>query len=188
MPVIGTATLVLAASLSMDAFAAALGKGAGLRRPGLGAALAVGAVFGLFQAGMPLLGFMLGVTVGGLVQAVDHWIAFVLLTGIGARMAWAGWKGEEGAASGASGFALGALLMAGLATSVDALAAGVPLALLGGQVVATACVIGAVTFALSAAGVLMGRAVGPLLGRWAEGAGGIGLMLLGAKILAEHTL
>jgi len=186
MPIVGTTTLVLALSLSADAFAASLGKGACLRKPGLGPALRVGTVFGLFQAAMPILGFLLGITIGGYVQAVDHWVAFLLLSALGGRMAWGAWRGRE--VDCASGIALGALLAAGLATSIDAFAVGIPLALMGAQILASALVIGLVTFLMSAGGVLVGGAVGPRLGRWAEAIGGLGLMALGTKILIEHTL
>lgn len=185
---IATTTFALAFSLAMDAFAAALGKGAALRRPNMGHALTVGAVFGAFQMVMPLIGFALGMAFADIVAAVDHWIAFVLLCVVGGRMAWEAWKGgeeEEGRAVGTT-LTLSALFMAGFATSVDALAIGVPLAFFDEPILASALVIGLVTFGLSTIGVLLGRAVGPLLGRWAVGIGGVGLVLLGTKILVQH--
>lgn len=186
---IATTTFALALSLAMDAFAAALGKGAALRRPHMGHALTVGAVFGAFQMVMPLIGFALGMAFADVVAAVDHWIAFVLLSVVGGRMALEAWKGDaEGEGGGAPGMTLtlSALFMAGFATSVDALAIGVPLAFFDEPILASALVIGLVTFALSTIGVLLGRAVGPLLGRWAVGIGGVGLVLLGTKILVQH--
>ncbi|WP_292910488.1 manganese efflux pump MntP family protein [Niveispirillum sp.] len=185
---IATTTVALAFSLAMDAFAAALGKGAALRRPHMGHALTVGAVFGAFQMVMPLIGFALGMAFADIVAAVDHWIAFVLLSVVGGRMAWEAWKGEGEDADGVSGvtLTLSALFMAGFATSVDALAIGVPLAFFDEPILASAVVIGLVTFGLSTIGVLLGRAVGPLLGRWAVGIGGAGLVLLGTKILVQH--
>jgi putative Mn2+ efflux pump MntP len=183
---IATTTFVLALSLAMDAFAAALGKGAALRRPNMGQALTVGAVFGGFQMIMPLIGFALGMAFANIVAAVDHWIAFVLLSVVGGRMVWEAWKGEEDGTGGGMVLTLSALFMAGFATSVDALAIGVPLAFFDEPILASALVIGLVTFGLSTLGVLLGRAVGPLLGRWAVGIGGAGLMLLGTKILVQH--
>lgn len=183
---IATTTFVLALSLAMDAFAAALGKGAALRRPNMGQALTVGAVFGGFQMIMPLIGFALGMAFADIVAAVDHWIAFILLSVVGGRMVWEAWKGEEDGAGSGMVLTLSALFMAGFATSVDALAIGVPLAFFDEPILASALVIGLVTFGLSTLGVLLGRAVGPLLGRWAVGIGGAGLMLLGTKILVQH--
>lgn len=187
---IATTTFALALSLAMDAFAAALGKGAALRRPSMGYALTVGVVFGGFQMVMPLIGFALGMAFADIVAAVDHWIAFILLSIVGGRMVWEAWRGGDGeeGADRAPGMTLtlSALFMAGFATSVDALAIGVPLAFFDEPILASALVIGLVTFGLSTIGVLLGRAVGPLLGRWAVGIGGGGLILLGAKILVQH--
>nr|WP_245838173.1 manganese efflux pump MntP family protein [Niveispirillum lacus] len=185
---IATTTVALAFSLAMDAFAAALGKGAALRRPNMGQALTVGVVFGGFQFLMPLVGFALGLAFADIVAAVDHWIAFVLLGLVGGRMAWEAWQGGDGEEQGPAGMTLmlSALFMAGFATSVDALAIGVPMAFFDEPILVSALVIGLVTFGLSTIGVLLGRAVGPLLGRWAVGIGGVGLMLLGTKILIQH--
>jgi len=186
--VIATTTFALALSLAMDAFAAALGKGAALRRPNIGQALTVGAVFGGFQMVMPLIGFALGMAFADIVAAVDHWIAFILLAVVGGRMAWEAWSEaaqDDGDGAGMT-LTLSALFMAGFATSVDALAIGVPLAFFDEPILASAVVIGLVTFGLSTAGVLLGRVVGPLFGRWAVGAGGIGLVILGTKILVQH--
>jgi putative Mn2+ efflux pump MntP len=185
--VIASTTVALAFSLAMDAFAAALGKGAALRRPSWGAALTVGAVFGAFQMVMPLIGFALGLAFADIIDAVDHWIAFGLLLLIGGRMAWEAFKAEEEEEAGLK-LTFSALFVAGFATSVDALAVGVPLALFETPVLISALVIGAVTFGLSTAGVFLGRVVGPLFGRWAVGIGGVGLVALGAKILIEHTM
>lgn len=185
--VIASTTVALAVSLAMDAFAAALGKGAALRRPSWGAALTVGAVFGGFQMVMPLIGFALGLAFADIIEAVDHWIAFGLLLLIGGRMVWEALKADAGAEPGMK-LTFSTLFVAGFATSVDALAVGVPLALFDSPVFVSALVIGAVTFGLSTAGVFLGRAVGPLFGRWAVGIGGIGLVALGAKILVEHTM
>lgn len=185
---IATTVFALALSLAMDAFAAALGKGASLSRPSWSNALKVGAVFGLFQMVMPLVGFGLGVAFAGLIEAVDHWVAFGLLAAIGLRMVWEAWDADPGEMAGRSDLALTTLFVAGLATSIDALAVGVPLALFDEPIVMSAAVIGLVTFALSTVGVLLGRAVGPVFGRWAVAAGGLGLIALGTKILVEHTL
>ena len=184
--------LILAFSLSMDSFAAALGTGACLRRPGLWEAVRVGACFGSVQLAMPLIGFTLGLTFATVVQEVDHWIAFLLLLGVGGKMVWESLFGDdddEDADAGCGGrTALGPLLLTAVATSIDAAAVGVSLAVVDVDIVSVCLLIGAVTFGLASGGVLMGRAAGPLLGRRAELIGGLGLIAIGAKILAEHTL
>lgn len=182
--------LILAFSLSMDSFAAALGTGACLRRPGLWEAVRVGACFGGVQLAMPLIGFALGLTFATVVQDVDHWIAFLLLLGVGGKMVWESLSGDEedGEDAGCGGrTALGPLLLTAVATSIDAAAVGISLAVVDVDIVSVCLLIGAVTFGLSSGGVLMGRAAGPLLGRRAELIGGLGLIAIGVKILAEHT-
>lgn len=182
--------LVLAFSLSMDSFAAALGTGAMLRRPGAWEALRVGIMFGGVQLAMPMLGFALGLTFASYVEAVDHWIAFLLLLGIGGKMLWESVSDdadEDGEAScGRQGLAQ--LFLTAVATSIDAAAVGVTLAVMDVDIVGVCVLIGLVTFGLASGGVLMGRAAGPLFGKRAELIGGLGLIAIGAKILIEHTL
>lgn len=185
---IATTTFALAFSLATDAFAAALGKGASLQQPKVSQALTVGTIFGLFQMVMPLIGFALGVAFADIIAALDHWIAFILLSIVGGRMALGAWQaaGDGEIAHAQMRLTLPALFLAGFATSIDALAIGVPMAFFDEPILTSAMVIGLVTFALSTLGVLLGRAVGPLLGRGAVGIGGAGLILLGIKILIEH--
>ncbi|HYH17324.1 MAG TPA: manganese efflux pump MntP family protein [Azospirillum sp.] len=181
--------LVLAFSLSMDSFAAALGTGAVLRRPGAWEALRVGIMFGGVQLAMPMLGFVLGLTFATYVEAVDHWIAFLLLLGIGGKMLWEGVSADEDEEDGLCGRpGLTQLFLTAVATSIDAAAVGVTLAVMDVDIVGVCVLIGLVTFGLASGGVLMGRAVGPLIGKRAEILGGLGLIAIGAKILIEHTL
>ncbi|AWK89946.1 manganese efflux pump MntP family protein [Azospirillum thermophilum] len=183
---IGT-SLALAFSLSMDSFAAALGRGAVLRRPGFPEAMRVGAAFGICQCAMPLLGWAVGIAFASLVEAVDHWIAFGLLLAVGGAMIRNFLAGEEDEeADSRSGWM--ALLTTAVATSIDAAAVGAGLALVDIDMVTTAMLIGAVTFAVAFGGVLIGRAAGDRLGRWAELFGGIILIGIGLNILIEHTL
>jgi len=133
---------------------------------------------------MPLIGWGIGAFALGLVEAVDHWIAFGLLSFLGVRMLRAGHVGDEEAARALTGKAL---LVAGVATSIDALAAGITLPTLSVAPLTAAGLIGLVTFAMSGAGVVLGRVAGDRWGAWAERAGGVILIALGAKILAEHT-
>ena len=174
--------LLLALALAMDAFAVALTQGARFR-PDLRRGIAIAATFGLFQAAMPLAGWTIGAFALAYVEAIDHWIAFGLLAFLGVRML-GGHVGEEEATHRLTGRAL---LVAGVATSIDALAAGITLPTLDVGPLTAAALIGGVTFALSGAGVLLGRVAGDRFGQWAERAGGIILIALGCRILAEHT-
>ncbi|WP_448188130.1 manganese efflux pump MntP [Azospirillum sp. sgz301742] len=182
--------LVLAFSLSMDSFAAALGTGAVLRRPSLGEALRVGLLFGGVQLAMPLIGFGLGLTFATYVEAVDHWIAFLLLLGVGGKMVWESLSGDEEDEdeSQRGRLGLGPLFLMAVATSIDAAAVGVSLAVVDVDIVGICLLIGLVTFGMASGGVLMGRAAGPLFGKRAELLGGLGLIAIGAKILVEHTM
>lgn len=174
--------LLLAVALAMDAFAVALTQGARFR-PDVRGALAIALTFGAFQGFMPLAGWGIGAFALAYVEAVDHWIAFGLLTFLGVRML-GGHVGEAEAARSLTGTAL---LVAGLATSIDALAAGITLPTLSVAPPTAAALIGAVTFVISGVGVWLGRRAGDHLGTWAERAGGIILIGLGCKILAEHS-
>ena len=177
-----TAALLLAIALAMDAFAVALTQGARFR-PGWDGALAIAATFGLFQAVMPLIGWGIGAVGLTYLAAVDHWIAFGLLTFLGVRML-GGHVGEEEAAHALTGRAL---LVAGVATSIDALAAGITLPTLDVAPGLAVALIGGVTFIMSLGGVVLGRRAGDTFGPWAERVGGLILIGLGCKILAEHT-
>ena len=177
-----TEVLLLAFALAMDAFAVALTQGARFR-PGWRSGAAIALTFGIFQAVMPLAGWGIGAVALRYVEAVDHWIAFGLLAFLGGRML-GGHAGDEQAARALTGTAL---LVAGIATSIDALAAGITLPALGIGLVTAVALIGGITGAMSAMGVMVGRIAGDRLGVWAERAGGVILIGLGVKILAEHT-
>ncbi|MBP2228980.1 putative Mn2+ efflux pump MntP [Azospirillum agricola] len=187
-------SLALAFSLSMDSFAAALSRGACSRRPGLPEAMRVGMAFGVAQCAMPLIGWAVGIAFASLVEAVDHWIAFGLLLAVGGAMIRnAILDSEEEGESDCGPVRSGrnewlALLTTAIATSIDAAAVGAGLAMVDVDMVTTAALIGAVTFAVAFGGVLIGRAAGSRLGRWAELAGGLVLIGIGAKILVEHTI
>jgi len=177
-----TEALLLAFALAMDAFAVALTQGARFR-PSVAGGMAIALTFGVFQALMPLAGWGIGAVAFEYIEAVDHWIAFGLLTFLGVRML-SGHVGEDEAARALTGKAL---LIAGVATSIDALAAGITLPTLAIAPLVAVGLIGGVTFAMSGAGVMMGRIAGDRWGEWAERTGGVILIGLGAKILAEHS-
>lgn len=187
-----TSIAVLSLSMSADAFAAAVGRGAA-QRPGLLAALRTGLVFGTIEAITPLIGWSLGLAASGFITAVDHWIAFGLLGAVGLRMTVDGSRGlRRDRAAGGDGArprrkGVLALLATAVGTSIDAAAVGVTLAFLQANILAIAMAIGLATFAMASLGMLIGRAVGARLGSVAEILGGLALLALGIGILAEHT-
>ncbi len=172
----------------MDAFAASLCKGLAARSLRPRQALAVGGMFGFFQVAMPLAGYCFAHVFRSWVEQVDHWIAFLLLAFLGLRMiveSRADAPEEVSRDSGRSPFALLSLLPPAFATSVDALAVGVAFALRGTYrgILFTVAVIGLVTFALSCAGVYVGRLCGMRFRSKAELVGGLLLILIGTRIL-----
>lgn len=185
------AILILSLSMSADAFAAAIGRGA-QQRPTLPQALRAGLVFGVIEAITPLIGFGLGVIAAGTVDAFDHWIAFALLGTVGGKMIWEALKPdkddltEDGTGTRAAKAGMVALVATAVGTSIDAGAVGISLALLGENIWIIAAAIGLTTFALATLGLLVGKFAGTRLGRIAELVGGFALIVLGSKILLEH--
>lgn len=175
--------LIVAAGLSMDAFAVSVCKGLAVTKATFKHSIPAGLYFGIFQAMMPAAGYLLGAGFSAAVSDADHWIAFLLLTAIGGKMAVdSGRETEQPNAS----FAPRAMLPLAVATSIDALAVGAGFAFLNVRIVPAVCLIGAVTFILSAAGVQLGARFGSRLRKRAELTGGVILILMGAKILMEH--
>ena len=174
---------ILAVGLSMDAFAVSVCKGLAVQKADLRACCTAGIWFGGFQALMPLLGYYLGAQFSSYVEAVGHWIAFLLLALIGVNMIREA-RGDADAQSAAMG--VRAMLPLAVATSIDALAVGVTFALLTDRIVPAVCLIGATTFLISAAGVKIGSLFGAKWRSRAEICGGVILILLGLKILLEH--
>ena len=176
---------VIAVGLSMDAFAVSVCKGLSAGRVRLGHALTAGIWFGGFQALMPFLGWLLGSRFQSFISSVDHWIAFLLLGLIGLNMVRES-RSQEEEEVGAS-FAPKAMLPLAVATSIDALAVGITLALLPGVNIAAAVLfIGCITFILSAVGLKVGNVFGLKYKNKAEMVGGAILILMGLKILLEH--
>jgi len=169
----------LAIALSMDAFAVAIGLGAKKNTPGL--ALKAGLFFGIFQAIMPFIGYLGGKGVLVWVEAYAHWIAFVLLTAIGAKMLYEGC--QENIEEDIAIITNKMMLILAIATSIDAMAAGFSLTLLDVNPYAACLIIGIVTFSFSWAGVLIGRNGGNWLESKAEIFGGTILILMGIKML-----
>ncbi|MEJ7735001.1 MAG: manganese efflux pump MntP family protein [Polyangiaceae bacterium] len=180
--------LVLAGALAMDAAAVAMERGIAAERVRLRHVLLVGALFGGFQAAMPILGWLLGSRIGPMVEAWDHWIAFAILGALGGKSIWEALRGQkaEDAAKKGDVFGLRVLLVLAVATSIDALAAGFTLPMMGAPPAATFATIGVVTAVLSGAGVVVGKRLGPLFGERIHLIGGLVLVALGVKILVEH--
>ena len=176
--------LVLAVGLSMDAFAVAICKGLALQKIKPRHMIVVGAWFGGFQALMPLIGFFLASMFAQSIQDFDHWVAFALLALIGGNMIREAIRGDEEEAD--ASLAVITMLVMAVATSIDALAVGISLAVVSANIWASVCLIGVVTFALSALGVKLGSVFGAKYKSKAELAGGVILVLLGLKILLEH--
>ena len=186
----GVSTLgALGLGLSVDAFAAALGKGATGDRIRLPQAVRIGAVFGFFEALTPAIGWAVGLVLSSWIAAVDHWIAFALLAAVGGHMVWEGFTASDLAEDGAAvrgNQSVARLALTALATSIDACAVGVSLAILNVNIVTACLIIGAVTTVVATLGVLLGRHVGAILGRYAELLGGAALILIAAGILFQH--
>ena len=173
--------LLLGVGLAMDAFAVSLCKGLAFGKVRPGQALTVGIWFGVFQALMPVIGFFLGRSFYDLVSSFAYWVAFLMLLAIGLNMfREALFEVEEGIDS-SLGFRI--MLFLAVATSIDALAVGISLAMEGGEIWAPAAVIGAVTLLISMAGVYIGGLFGDRFGRNAEILGGIILIGIGTRLL-----
>ncbi len=177
--------LSLAVGLSMDAFAVSICKGLSVSKVCPKHMLICGLYFGGFQMLMPLIGYLLGVNFRSMIASVDHWIAFVLLSLIGANMLRESFSGDKDENVDAS-FGVKTMLLMAVATSIDALAVGVTFAFLEVNIVPAVSFIGITTFVFSAAGVLIGNIFGTKWKNKAEFAGGAILILIGLKILIEH--
>ncbi|RAX14659.1 hypothetical protein CKY02_01840 [Photorhabdus bodei] len=181
------ATLILALALSMDAFAAAICKGAALHRPHFREAIRTGLIFGLVEACTPLIGWSIGLYASQYIMEWDHWIAFTLLFVLGCRMITESFKAnqEKKCESPCRNNSI-VLITTAIATSLDAMAIGIGLAFLEVNIVHTAMAIGMVTMIMATLGILIGRYIGPLLGKRAELIGGLILIAIGFNILFEH--
>lgn len=175
---------ILALGLSLDAFAVAIASGIILKKPAWPQVFKIAAAFGFFQFLMPLLGWLAGLTLKAFITSIDHWIAFILLSGIGGKMIADSlhpcehrkinpleWK---------------TLLALAVATSVDALAAGIGFAFLSIHIFSAVIFIGLWTFFLSAVGVKVGYRLGCLFEKWVHLTGGLILIIIGTNILIRH--
>ena len=178
--------LLIAVGVSMDAFAVSIAKGISAHRIGWRHALLAGLWFGGFQALMPCIGYFLGLGFATFIGQWDHWVAWLLLTFIGANMVKESFSKDEDEVSGGWGF--WHMLTLAVATSIDALAVGVSFAFLEMSVWMPIIIIGITTMMFSIAGVLLGKKVGERFKSKAELVGGLVLIAIGIKILWEHTM
>jgi len=178
--------VLIGVGLSMDAFAAALVKGLCSKDLRYGLALKVGLYFGVFQGFMVWLGYTLGLSFSGLINSFDHWVAFVLLALIGGKMIYEGFQPKDLSCEVDPGTSVKAMITISIATSIDALAVGISLALLSTDIVSTSLIISFVTFALSFLGVRIGKRWAAKLDNTAEIMGGLVLIGIGIKILIDH--
>ena len=182
--------LLLGVGVSMDAFAVSICKGLAMRRATLRGCMTCGLWFGGFQALMPTIGFFLGALFAEAIQAFDHWVAFALLAVIGINMLKEALEQEECCCccqENGADLSVKTMFVMAVATSIDALAVGISLAMAGNVNIWTAAAfIGLCTFSFSAAGVKIGNVFGARYEKKAQIAGGVILVLLGLKILLEH--
>lgn len=178
---------LIAVGLSADAFSVSVCKGLNMRKLNLKHAYVIALFFGVFQAVMPLLGYLLGTGFSEYIERYDHWIAFVLLAFIGGKMALEAIREKDGEAEEKTDtLSIGELTILAVATSIDALAVGITFAFLKVNILPSVLLIGVTTFALSLGGVLLGNRFGAKYKSKAEIAGGVILILIGLKILLEH--
>ena len=180
--------LLIGLAMSTDAFAAAIGKGAAMTRPRLPQALRAGLIFGVVEAITPVIGWLLGTAASKYIEAWDHWIAFGLLVLLGLHMIRQALGAEDDAHAppGDTNASVLTLAVAGLATSIDAMAVGIGLAFADVRIAVVAIVIGLCTFTMVTLGIMLGRALGAIIGKRAEIAGGVILIVVGSAILYEH--
>lgn len=176
---------LIGVGLAMDAFAVSICKGLAMRRMNYKKAIIIAAFFGGFQALMPALGYVLGTTFANKIAAIDHWIAFILLALIGANMIKEALSSDDDECQDDS-LRLGDLIMLSIATSIDALAVGITFAFFNVSLLLSVSMIGIITFIICVIGVKVGNVFGEKYKSKAELAGGLILIVMGAKILIDH--
>ena len=182
-------------ALSMDAFAVSITKGMTIKNLKKSTALKIALAFGLFQGGMPLLGWILGISFESYIKSIDHWIAFILLGFIGFNMIkvfFEDKKEEESelefsATADDVDLSNKEIIMLAIATSIDALAVGISFAFLNVNIIPASLIICIITFLVCAVGAFIGNKVGDIFNGYAELVGGVILILIGFNILNEHT-
>ena len=179
--------ILLAIGLSFDSFAVSVCSGLNLPHIRFFQAAKIAVFLALFQAGMPLIGWLLGNSMKSLIEPVDHWIAFGLLSLIGGKMIIESFINSESREI-KNPLHIRVILLLSLATSIDALAVGFSFATMIEKILLAVFIIGLVTFIASMLGILLGKKTGPTFNRYAEIFGGLILIIIGSKILIEHIL
>lgn len=179
--------LFIAFGLAMDSFAVSITSGIAIKRLRIGHALRIGLFFGSFQAAMPVVGWLAGMSLKDFISGVDHWVAFGLLSLIGGKMIFESLQMESEKKE-MNPLNVYVLLILSVATSIDALAIGVSFAFIKIAIITPAILIGIVTFLLSSLGVFIGNRLGHFFENKIELAGGFILIVMGTKILLEHLL
>ncbi|WP_294389833.1 manganese efflux pump MntP family protein [uncultured Clostridium sp.] len=199
-------TIVLTAfALAMDAFAVSVTKGMTLKNLTKAIAIKIALFFGVFQAAMPLIGWLLGISFQGYIKAIDHWIALILLSILGGKMIYEFYESRkegtsenedtesevsttlEGEENNKYEISNKELTTLAIATSIDALAVGISFAFLNVNIVSSSLIIGIITFIVCFIGVIAGKKIGAIFKDYAELIGGIILILIGINIFNEHT-
>ena len=175
--------IILSIGLAMDAFAVSICKGLSVKKVKPKHYLIVGGYFGGFQALMPLVGYLLGISFQQFIVSIDHWIAFILLGIIGINMIKESFEDDENVNA---SFSFKDMLPLAVATSIDALAVGITFAFLQVNIALAVTLIGVITFIFSAVGIKIGAIFGDKFKNKAELLGGVVLILIGLKILLEH--
>jgi len=177
----------LAVGLSFDSFAVSVCSGLSLPHIRFFQAVKIAVFMAIFQAFMPLIGWLIGNSMKSLIEPVDHWIAFGMLSLIGGKMIIESFIGSE-AREIKNPLHIRVILLLSLATSIDALAVGFSFAVLLDKILIAVLIIGVVTFIASMLGILLGKKTGPKINRYAEIIGGLILILIGLKIMIEHFI
>ena len=178
--------VLLSFGLATDAFAASITSGLAINKLRIRHAMIIAAFFGVFQAVMPMLGWLCGSWAEEYIKSIDHWIAFVLLAGLGSKVVWDAFKDDDEEEEKRNPLSIHILFIMAIATSIDALAVGVSMSCLGVPIITPALIIGIITFITSFAGVYIGDNVGHIFENKLEIFGGLVLIGIGAKILIEH--
>ncbi len=179
--------LIIAIGLSADCFAVAFSGCIAMKSISKKQVVIASLSFGIFQALMPLLGWLAGQTVVGYIADYDHWLAFALLAFIGGKMVWESFRNKDDSCR-TDITKWSTLLTLSVATSIDALAVGLTFAFLEVNIALACGVIGATAFLISILGFVLGRKAGRVLGKRAELIGGLVLIAIGLRILLSHLL
>jgi len=179
--------LIIAAALAMDAFSVSIATGAAHKKTGNLNALKMAFFFGIFQAVMPIIGWLAGLSFRKYIESFDHWIAFALLALVGGKMIYEAIFTKQKQQKN-NAMTLTVLLILSVATSIDALAVGITFSLIAESIAKAVIVIGLVTFAFSYIGVFIGEKLGHFFENKIEIAGGLMLLAIGIKILVEHRV